>query len=125
MKGGDGTLAQELRLFLFLLTFVINKNEETGAPLLSDAALHPCRALAHVIRHPASDHMDDIGLGQHYENIHTRVMVKSLREYRPPPSEHNFPQTPGPFLGVSHYSTYLFRTTDADTLPQRCIKKLT
>ncbi|CAG12213.1 unnamed protein product [Tetraodon nigroviridis] len=36
------------------------------------------RALAHVIRHPASDHTDDIGLAQHYENIHTRVTVKSL-----------------------------------------------
>ncbi|XP_075894928.1 protein shisa-9B isoform X2 [Nelusetta ayraudi] len=36
------------------------------------------RALAHVIRHPASEHGDEIGLGQHYENIHTRVTVKSL-----------------------------------------------
>lgn len=66
--------------------------------LNTNGGLHPCRALAHVIRHPASDHMDDIGLGQHYENIHTRVTVKSLREYRPPPSQHNVPQTHGPFL---------------------------
>ncbi|XP_059203244.1 protein shisa-9B [Centropristis striata] len=36
------------------------------------------RALAHVIRHPASEHNDDIGLGQHYENIQTRVTVNSL-----------------------------------------------
>nr|XP_046271995.1 protein shisa-9B isoform X2 [Scatophagus argus] len=36
------------------------------------------RALAHVIRHPASEHTDDIGLGQHYENIQTRVTVKSV-----------------------------------------------
>ncbi|GAA6218081.1 protein shisa-9B-like [Lates japonicus] len=36
------------------------------------------RALAHVIRHPASEHTDDIGLGQHYENIQTRVTVNSL-----------------------------------------------
>ncbi|XP_026214256.1 protein shisa-9B [Anabas testudineus] len=36
------------------------------------------RALAHVIRHPASEHMDDIGLGQPYENIQTRVTVNSL-----------------------------------------------
>ncbi|KAE8283358.1 Protein shisa-9B Precursor [Larimichthys crocea] len=36
------------------------------------------RALAHVIRHPASEHTDDIGLGQHYENIETRVTVNSL-----------------------------------------------
>lgn len=39
---------------------------------------NPCRALAHVIRHPASEHGDEVGLGQHYENIHTRVTVKSL-----------------------------------------------
>ncbi|KAL6102595.1 shisa9 [Pungitius sinensis] len=36
------------------------------------------RALAHVIRHPASEHTDDIGLGQHYENIQTRVSANSL-----------------------------------------------
>ncbi|XP_068613779.1 protein shisa-9B-like [Brachionichthys hirsutus] len=36
------------------------------------------RALAHVIRHPASEHMDDIGLGQHYENIQTNVVAQSL-----------------------------------------------
>ncbi|XP_031168862.1 protein shisa-9B [Sander lucioperca] len=36
------------------------------------------RALAHVIRHPASEHTDDIGLGQHYENIQTRVTVNSF-----------------------------------------------
>ncbi|KAM8725055.1 protein shisa-9B isoform X1 [Acanthopagrus latus] len=36
------------------------------------------RALAHVIRHPASEHTDDIGLGQHYENIQTRLTVNSL-----------------------------------------------
>ncbi|KAL7377753.1 hypothetical protein ABVT39_003906 [Epinephelus coioides] len=36
------------------------------------------RALAHVIRHPASEHTDDIGLGQHYENIQTRVTINSL-----------------------------------------------
>ncbi|XP_042248560.1 protein shisa-9B isoform X2 [Thunnus maccoyii] len=36
------------------------------------------RALAHVIRHPATEHSDDIGLGQHYENIQTRVTVNSL-----------------------------------------------
>ncbi|XP_035472329.1 protein shisa-9B isoform X1 [Scophthalmus maximus] len=36
------------------------------------------RALAHVIRHPASEHTDDIGLGHHYENIQTRVTVNSL-----------------------------------------------
>ncbi|XP_022595491.1 protein shisa-9B-like isoform X1 [Seriola lalandi dorsalis] len=36
------------------------------------------RALAHVIRHPATEHTDDIGLGQHYENIQTRVTVNSL-----------------------------------------------
>ncbi|XP_040919237.1 protein shisa-9B [Toxotes jaculatrix] len=36
------------------------------------------RALAHVIRHPASEHTDEIGLGQHYENIQTRVTVNSL-----------------------------------------------
>lgn len=39
------------------------------------------RALAHVIRHPASEHTDDIGIGHHYENIQTRVTVKSLRKY--------------------------------------------
>ncbi|XP_023146307.1 protein shisa-9B [Amphiprion ocellaris] len=36
------------------------------------------RALAHVIRHPASEHTDDIGLGQHYENIQTRVTLNSF-----------------------------------------------
>ncbi|XP_054464252.1 protein shisa-9B isoform X1 [Anoplopoma fimbria] len=36
------------------------------------------RALAHVIRHPASEHTDDIGLGPHYENIQTRLTVNSL-----------------------------------------------
>ncbi|XP_029997723.1 protein shisa-9B [Sphaeramia orbicularis] len=36
------------------------------------------RALAHVIRHPASEHLDDSGLGQHYENIQTRVTLNSL-----------------------------------------------
>lgn len=49
--------------------------------VLSKIVLHPFRALAHVIRHPASDHTDDIGLGQHYENIQTRVTIKSLRKY--------------------------------------------
>lgn len=39
------------------------------------------RALAHVIRHPASEHTDDIGLGQHYENMQTRVSANSLRKY--------------------------------------------
>ncbi|KAM8844092.1 protein shisa-9B [Spinachia spinachia] len=39
---------------------------------------HVSRALAHVIRHPASEHTDDIGLGQHYENIQTRVSANSL-----------------------------------------------
>ncbi|KAF7659042.1 hypothetical protein LDENG_00004260 [Lucifuga dentata] len=37
------------------------------------------RALAHVIRHPASAHTDDNGMhGQHYQNIHTRVTVNSV-----------------------------------------------
>ncbi|XP_032394132.1 protein shisa-9B [Etheostoma spectabile] len=36
------------------------------------------RALAHVIRHPASEHMDDNELGPHYENIQTRITVNSL-----------------------------------------------
>ncbi|KAL3053294.1 hypothetical protein OYC64_005766 [Pagothenia borchgrevinki] len=36
------------------------------------------RTLAHVIRHPASEHTDEIGLGQHYENIQTRVTLNSL-----------------------------------------------
>ncbi|KAF3699997.1 Protein shisa-9B Precursor [Channa argus] len=36
------------------------------------------RALAHVIRHPATEHTDNIGLGQPYENIQTRVTVNSL-----------------------------------------------
>ncbi|KAF7225668.1 protein shisa-9B isoform X1 [Nothobranchius furzeri] len=36
------------------------------------------RALAHVIRHPASEHTDDLGLNQHYENIHTRLMLDSF-----------------------------------------------
>lgn len=34
---------------------------------------HLFRALAHVIRHPPSEHADDIGLNQHYENIQTRL----------------------------------------------------
>ncbi|XP_054596111.2 protein shisa-9B isoform X2 [Nothobranchius furzeri] len=38
------------------------------------------RALAHVIRHPASEHTDDLGLNQHYENIHTRLMLDSFPE---------------------------------------------
>uniref|UniRef100_A0A3Q3KJV7 Shisa N-terminal domain-containing protein n=1 Tax=Monopterus albus TaxID=43700 RepID=A0A3Q3KJV7_MONAL len=37
------------------------------------------RALAHVIRHPAPEQMDDLGLGQHYENIQTRVTINSLQ----------------------------------------------
>ena len=49
--------------------------------ILSEIVLHLSRALAHVIRHPASEHTDDIGLGQHYENIQTRVTVNSLRKY--------------------------------------------
>lgn len=49
--------------------------------ILPQTVLHPSRALAHVIRHPAPEHVDDIGLGQHYENIQTRVTVKSLRKY--------------------------------------------
>lgn len=36
------------------------------------------RALAHVIRHPASEHADDIGLSQHYENIQTRLTTNSF-----------------------------------------------
>uniref|UniRef100_A0A3P8SVU5 Shisa family member 9b n=1 Tax=Amphiprion percula TaxID=161767 RepID=A0A3P8SVU5_AMPPE len=38
------------------------------------------RALAHVIRHPASEHTDDIGLGQHYENIQTRVTLNNSNQ---------------------------------------------
>ena len=48
---------------------------------LSEITLCFPRALAHVIRHPATEHSDDIGLGQHYENIQTRVTVNSLRKY--------------------------------------------
>ncbi|XP_034567478.1 protein shisa-9B isoform X1 [Notolabrus celidotus] len=48
--------------------------EKTHRPQQDDMP----RALAHVIRHPASEHSDDIGLGQHYENIQTRVTVNSL-----------------------------------------------
>ncbi|XP_072224648.1 protein shisa-9B [Leuresthes tenuis] len=36
------------------------------------------RALAHVIRHPASDHTEDIGLSQQYENIQTRLTLNSF-----------------------------------------------
>ncbi|XP_041851675.1 protein shisa-9B [Melanotaenia boesemani] len=36
------------------------------------------RALAHVIRHPASDHTDDIGLSQQYENIQTGLTLNSF-----------------------------------------------
>uniref|UniRef100_A0A669B182 Insulin like growth factor binding protein acid labile subunit n=1 Tax=Oreochromis niloticus TaxID=8128 RepID=A0A669B182_ORENI len=36
------------------------------------------RALAHVIRHPASEHTDDAGLSQHYENIQTRLTANSF-----------------------------------------------
>uniref|UniRef100_A0A3B5BAH3 Protein shisa-9B-like n=1 Tax=Stegastes partitus TaxID=144197 RepID=A0A3B5BAH3_9TELE len=38
------------------------------------------RALAHVIRHPTSEHSDDIGLGQHYENIQTRVTLNNSNQ---------------------------------------------
>ncbi|CAG5897961.1 protein shisa-9B [Menidia menidia] len=36
------------------------------------------RALAHVIRHPASDQTEDIGLSQQYENIQTRLTLNSF-----------------------------------------------
>ncbi|XP_028311276.1 protein shisa-9B isoform X2 [Gouania willdenowi] len=36
------------------------------------------RALAQVIRHPASEQSDEIGFSQHYENIQTRVTVNSF-----------------------------------------------
>ncbi|XP_017284793.1 protein shisa-9B [Kryptolebias marmoratus] len=36
------------------------------------------RALAHVIRHPPSEHPDDIGLNQHYENIQTTLSLDSF-----------------------------------------------
>ncbi|XP_028268759.1 protein shisa-9B isoform X2 [Parambassis ranga] len=48
------------------------------------------RALAHVIRHPASEHTDDLGLGPHYENIQTRVTVNSFHSSQ----MNNAPQTP-------------------------------
>ncbi|XP_051904301.1 protein shisa-9B isoform X3 [Hippocampus zosterae] len=35
-------------------------------------------ALAHVTRHPASEHPDEISLGLHYENMQTRVAINSL-----------------------------------------------
>ncbi|XP_005796851.1 protein shisa-9B-like [Xiphophorus maculatus] len=36
------------------------------------------RALAHVIRHPASEDTDDIGLSQHYENLQTRLALDNF-----------------------------------------------
>ncbi|XP_051904300.1 protein shisa-9B isoform X2 [Hippocampus zosterae] len=36
------------------------------------------QALAHVTRHPASEHPDEISLGLHYENMQTRVAINSL-----------------------------------------------
>ncbi|XP_054616198.1 protein shisa-9B isoform X2 [Dunckerocampus dactyliophorus] len=36
------------------------------------------RALAQVIRHPASEHTDEMSLGLHYENMQTRVAINSL-----------------------------------------------
>ncbi|XP_053708232.1 protein shisa-9B [Synchiropus splendidus] len=36
------------------------------------------RTLAHVIRHPASEHTDEIGLGQQYENLNPELAVNSL-----------------------------------------------
>ncbi|XP_061568246.1 protein shisa-9B isoform X1 [Cololabis saira] len=36
------------------------------------------RAFAQVIRHPASDHSDAIGLGQHYENLQATISLNSF-----------------------------------------------
>ncbi|XP_004071644.1 protein shisa-9B-like isoform X1 [Oryzias latipes] len=36
------------------------------------------RALAHVIRHPASEHADILGLNQHYENIQAELSLTSF-----------------------------------------------
>ncbi|XP_077414586.1 protein shisa-9B isoform X2 [Vanacampus margaritifer] len=36
------------------------------------------QALAHVTRHPASEHTDEMSLGLHYENMQTRVAINSF-----------------------------------------------
>ncbi|XP_077591545.1 protein shisa-9B [Stigmatopora nigra] len=36
------------------------------------------RTLAHVIRHPAPQHMDEMNLGLHYENLQSRIAIDSL-----------------------------------------------
>ncbi|XP_061703368.1 protein shisa-9B isoform X1 [Syngnathoides biaculeatus] len=40
------------------------------------------RTLAHVIRHPASEHIDEMSLGLHYENMQTRVAINSLHSHQ-------------------------------------------
>ncbi|XP_057717390.1 protein shisa-9B isoform X2 [Corythoichthys intestinalis] len=48
------------------------------------------RTLAHVIRHPAPQHMDEMNLGLHYENLQTRVAINSLHS----PQMNNMAPTP-------------------------------
>lgn len=64
---------------------VIPPDSSSGRLLSSPPwdSLHVFRAFAEVIRHPASEDVDDMRLGQPYENIQTRVTVNSLREYGP------------------------------------------
>ncbi|XP_076027064.1 protein shisa-9B [Genypterus blacodes] len=65
------------------------------------------RALAHVIRHPASEHTDDIGMqGQHYENIHTRVTVNSLHGSQMNNAAQGSPLITQPYPDVGRTSPY-------------------
>lgn len=83
--------------------------------MYSHFVLHVHRALAHVIRHPASEHTDDIGLGQHYENIQTRITVNSLRKYCDL-KQHTAPHTP------RHTPTHIhMREQSVHALVSKCL----
>ncbi|XP_015227504.1 PREDICTED: protein shisa-9B-like [Cyprinodon variegatus] len=48
--------------------------EKTHRPNRDDMS----RALAHVIRHPASEETDNMGLSPHYENLQTRLSIENF-----------------------------------------------
>ncbi|XP_061606374.1 LOW QUALITY PROTEIN: protein shisa-9B [Phyllopteryx taeniolatus] len=74
------------------------------------------RTLAHVIRHPASEHTDEMSLGLHYENMQTRVAINSLHSHQMNNA------TPAPLLLTEPYA--LLDQISSPYEPQTPVKDL-
>ncbi|XP_049601533.1 protein shisa-9B isoform X2 [Syngnathus scovelli] len=75
------------------------------------------QTLAHVTRHPASEHTDEMTLGLHYENMQTRVAINSLHS-----PQMNNTTTPASPLLTEPYA--LLEQISSPYEPQTSIKDL-